>query len=115
VPKCFSYQEDHWRGSVIQSDQSTVVYEFIGHYFFDKATEDGGVWRTVTVGSSTRTLDRNVIRARANPPTGPLALLTRRQILGRVSTVALSALVACRLSGRAPRARPRRLTRRSPT
>ena len=44
VPKCFYYQEDHWRGSLIQSDQQTVVYEFYGHYFFNKATGDGGVW-----------------------------------------------------------------------
>lgn len=46
VPKCFYYQEDHWRGSLIQSDQQTVVYEFFGHYFFNKATGDGGVWVT---------------------------------------------------------------------
>jgi hypothetical protein len=46
VPKCFYYQEDHWRGSLIQSDQQTVVYEFYGHYFFNKATGDGGVWVT---------------------------------------------------------------------
>lgn len=44
VPKCFYYQEDHWRGSLIQSDQQTVLYEFYGHYFFNKATGDGGVW-----------------------------------------------------------------------
>jgi hypothetical protein len=46
VPKCFYFQEDHWRGSVIQSDGSTEVYEFIGHYFFNKATGDGGAWIT---------------------------------------------------------------------
>jgi hypothetical protein len=46
VPKCFYYQEDHWRGSIVQSDQGTVVYEFFGHYFFNKATGDGGVWVT---------------------------------------------------------------------
>jgi hypothetical protein len=46
VPKCFYYQEDHWRGSLVQSDQQTVVYEFFGHYFFNKATGDGGVWVT---------------------------------------------------------------------
>jgi hypothetical protein len=46
VPKCFYYQEDHWRGSLIQSNQQTVIYEFYGHYFFDKATGDGGVWVT---------------------------------------------------------------------
>jgi hypothetical protein len=42
VPKCFYYQEDHWRGSLVQSGPS--VYEFTGHYFFDKATGDGGAW-----------------------------------------------------------------------
>jgi hypothetical protein len=45
-PKCFYFQEDHWRGSVVQSDQRTVIYEFIGHYYFNKATGDGGVWVT---------------------------------------------------------------------
>lgn len=44
VPKCFYFQEDHWRGSLIQSDGSTVLYQFYGHYFFDKARGDGGVW-----------------------------------------------------------------------
>ncbi len=46
APKCFYFQEDHWRGSVIQSDGRTVLYEFIGHYFFDKARGDGGAWVT---------------------------------------------------------------------
>jgi hypothetical protein len=46
VPKCFYFQEDHWRGSVVQSNGSTEVYEFIGHYFFNKATGDGGAWIT---------------------------------------------------------------------
>jgi hypothetical protein len=46
VPKCFYFQEDHWRGSVVQSDGSTVIYEFEGHYFFNKATGDGGAWVT---------------------------------------------------------------------
>jgi hypothetical protein len=46
APKCFYFQEDHWRGSLIQSDQQTVIYEFIGHYFYNKATGDGGVWVT---------------------------------------------------------------------
>lgn len=45
VPKCFYYQEDHWRGSINQSDP-TPIYEFTGHYFFNKATGDGGVWVT---------------------------------------------------------------------
>ncbi len=44
VPKCSYFQEDHWRGSIIQSDGRTVLYDFVGHYFFDKATGDGGVW-----------------------------------------------------------------------
>jgi hypothetical protein len=44
TPKCFYFQEDHWRGSVVQSDARTVLYEFVGHYFFDKATGDGGAW-----------------------------------------------------------------------
>ncbi len=44
TPKCFYFQEDHWRGSVVQSDTGTVLYEFVGHYFFDKATGDGGAW-----------------------------------------------------------------------
>lgn len=44
--KCFYYQQDHWRGSVIQSKAQTKTYEFYGHYFFNKATGDGGVWVT---------------------------------------------------------------------
>jgi hypothetical protein len=43
VPKCFYFQEDHWRGSIRQSDH-TAIFEFQGHYFFNKATGDGGVW-----------------------------------------------------------------------
>jgi hypothetical protein len=45
-PKCFYFQSDHWRGSVVQDDGSTKTYEWDGHYFFDKATGDGGVWVT---------------------------------------------------------------------
>jgi hypothetical protein len=45
VPKCFYFQEDHWRGTVSQGEE-TAVYEFQGHYFFNKATGDGGVWVT---------------------------------------------------------------------
>lgn len=44
VPKCRYFQEDHWRGSIIQSNGQTVLYSFYGHYFFNKATGDGGVW-----------------------------------------------------------------------
>ena len=46
VPKCFYFQSDHWRSAVVQDDASTKVYEWDGHYFFDKATGDGGVWVT---------------------------------------------------------------------
>ena len=46
VPKCFYFQSDHWRGSVVQADGSTKTYEWDGHYFFNKATGDGGVWVT---------------------------------------------------------------------
>jgi hypothetical protein len=50
-PKCFYFQSDHWRGSVVQSDGSTKTYEWDGHYFFNKATGDGGAWVTnFTVG-----------------------------------------------------------------
>lgn len=45
-PKCFYFQSDHWRGSIVQGDESTKTYEWDGHYFFDKATGDGGVWVT---------------------------------------------------------------------
>jgi hypothetical protein len=45
-PKCFYFQSDHWRGSIVQNDPSTKTYEWDGHYFFDKATGDGGVWVT---------------------------------------------------------------------
>ena len=45
MPKCFYFQEDHWRGSIVQ-DGSPALYEFEGHYFFNKATGDGGVWVT---------------------------------------------------------------------
>src|SRR5947208_4467421 len=45
-PKCFYFQSDHWRGSVVQDDPSTKTYEWDGHYFFDKATGDSGVWVT---------------------------------------------------------------------
>lgn len=44
VPKCSYFQEDHWRGSLVQNDGRTVLYDFVGHYFFDKASGDGGVW-----------------------------------------------------------------------
>src|SRR3954468_7378997 len=43
VPKCFYFQSDHWRASVVQG-VGTALYEWDGHYFFDKARGDGGVW-----------------------------------------------------------------------
>ncbi|MEA2390543.1 MAG: hypothetical protein QOK31_652 [Solirubrobacteraceae bacterium] len=45
-PKCFYFQSDHWRGSVVQQDNTTKTYEWDGHYFFDKARGEGGVWVT---------------------------------------------------------------------
>ncbi len=42
--KCFYFQSDHWRGSVVQDDPSTKTYEWDGHYFFDKARGEGGAW-----------------------------------------------------------------------
>ena len=44
--KCFYFQSDHWRGSVVQDSGATKTYEWDGHYFFNKATGDGGVWVT---------------------------------------------------------------------
>jgi hypothetical protein len=44
--KCFYFQSDHWRGSVVQEDGSTKTYEWDGHYFFDKARGEGGAWVT---------------------------------------------------------------------
>src|SRR3977135_2952110 len=46
VPKCFYFQSDHWRGSIVQGDPSKKTHQWDGHYFFDKATGDGGVWVT---------------------------------------------------------------------
>jgi hypothetical protein len=43
-PKCFYFQSDHWRGSIVQDNASTKTYEWDGHYFFDKARGEGGVW-----------------------------------------------------------------------
>src|SRR4051812_17135529 len=42
--KCFYFQSDHWRGSIVQADSSTKTYEWDGHYFFDKAKSEGGTW-----------------------------------------------------------------------
>jgi hypothetical protein len=44
--KCFYFQSDHWRGSIVQDDGSTKTYEWDGHYFFDKARGEGGAWVT---------------------------------------------------------------------
>lgn len=44
--KCFYFQSDHWRGSIVQDDATTKTYEWDGHYFFDKARGEGGVWVT---------------------------------------------------------------------
>jgi hypothetical protein len=46
VPKCFYFQSDHWVSAVIQGDASTALYQWDGHYFFNKATGDGGAWVT---------------------------------------------------------------------
>lgn len=42
--KCFYFQHDHWRGSVVQADGSTETYHWDGSYFYDKATGDGGAY-----------------------------------------------------------------------
>ena len=42
-PKCFYFQTDHWRGSVVQGDPATETYGYDGSYFFDKARGAGGV------------------------------------------------------------------------
>jgi hypothetical protein len=43
-PKCRYFQVDHWRASVVQDDKRTKLYEWTGHYFFDKARGEGGVY-----------------------------------------------------------------------
>ena len=42
-PKCFYFQTDHWRGSVVQNNAATETYGYDGSYFFDKARGAGGV------------------------------------------------------------------------
>jgi hypothetical protein len=44
VDKCFYFQSDHWRGSIDQDDPLTRTWEWDGHYYFDKATGEGGAW-----------------------------------------------------------------------
>jgi hypothetical protein len=46
VPKCFYFQSDHWRASIVQSNGASELYEWQGHYFFDKARGAGGAWVT---------------------------------------------------------------------
>ena len=43
-PKCFYYQRDSWRGSIVQGNQATETYRFDGRYYFDKAIGAGGVY-----------------------------------------------------------------------
>lgn len=42
-PKCFYFQTDHWRGSIVQENAATETYGYDGSYFFDKARGAGGV------------------------------------------------------------------------
>ena len=42
-PKCFYFQRDHWRSSLVQG-QPPAIYEWDGSYFFDKARGLGGVY-----------------------------------------------------------------------
>ena len=42
-PKCFYFQRDHWRGSLVQG-VPPAIYEWDGSYFFDKARGVGGVY-----------------------------------------------------------------------
>lgn len=44
--KCFYFQSDHWRGSIVQEDSRTKTYEWDGHYFYDRARGEGGAWVT---------------------------------------------------------------------
>ena len=44
LDKCFYYQRDHWRGSIVQEDGRTVTYTFDGSYFFDRARGVGGAY-----------------------------------------------------------------------
>jgi hypothetical protein len=41
LPKCFYYQADHWRGSIVQDDDRTKLYEFRGRYFFRQGARRG--------------------------------------------------------------------------
>lgn len=53
-PKCFYFQRDHWRGSVVQEDDTTETYSWDGSYFFDKARGIGGAYvENFTVNNQT--------------------------------------------------------------
>jgi hypothetical protein len=43
-PKCFYFQRDHWRGSLVQDNAATETYAWDGSYFFDKARGLGGAY-----------------------------------------------------------------------
>ena len=43
TPKCFYFQRDHWRASLVQGTPP-AIYEWDGSYFFDKARGLGGVY-----------------------------------------------------------------------
>jgi hypothetical protein len=42
--KCFYFQRDHWRGSLVQDNAATETYTWDGSYFFDKARGLGGAY-----------------------------------------------------------------------
>ena len=42
--KCFYYQHDHWRGSIVQDNGQTETYHWDGSYFFDQARGLGGAY-----------------------------------------------------------------------
>ena len=42
--KCFYFQHDHWRSSVIAQDGATQTYNWDGSYYFDKAKGSGGAY-----------------------------------------------------------------------
>lgn len=42
--KCFYYQRDHWRGSIVQEDGRTQTYAWDGSYWFDKSKGAGGAY-----------------------------------------------------------------------
>lgn len=52
--KCFYYQTDHWRGSIVQDDERTETYNFDGSYYFDLARGVGGTYaRNFTLNNQT--------------------------------------------------------------